>query len=86
MKAAEDRLGCDDAKALNRPVEWGILVQRAMNTRFITLRNILAQDPAQLRLPKYASVIAGSGSYSTSIASAASRAVVKVSVTTNATG
>jgi hypothetical protein len=26
MKAAKDRLGCDDAEALNRPVEWGILV------------------------------------------------------------
>src|SRR5262249_12075053 len=35
MKAAEDRLGCDDAEALNRPMEWGILVQRAMNARFI---------------------------------------------------
>ena len=33
-----------------------------------------------------ASVVAGSGSYSTSIASAASRAAVKVSATTNATG
>jgi hypothetical protein len=33
-----------------------------------------------------ASVIAGTGSYSTSIASAASRAAVKVSATTNATG
>src|SRR5262245_57507826 len=33
-----------------------------------------------------ASVTAGSGSYSTSIASAASRAAVKVSATTNATG
>src|SRR5262245_59453872 len=35
MKAAKDRLGCDDAEALNRPMEWGILVQRAMNARFI---------------------------------------------------
>src|SRR5262245_47281674 len=38
MKAAEDRLGCDDAEALNRPMEWGILVQRAMNPRFTILR------------------------------------------------
>src|SRR6516164_877698 len=35
------------------PVEWGIFVQRAMNARFIIIRGILAQDPAQVRLPKY---------------------------------
>ena len=53
MKAVKDRLGCDDAEALNRPVEWGILVQRAMNARFIIIRGIPTQDPAQMRLPKY---------------------------------
>src|SRR6266478_5201332 len=58
MKAAEDRLGCDDAEALNRPVEWGILVQRAMNARFIIIRGIPTQDdPAQVRLPKYDHVV-----------------------------
>src|SRR5262245_54352479 len=57
MKAAEDRLGCDDAKALNRPVEWGILVQRAMNARFIIIRGIPTQDPAQVRLPEYDQVV-----------------------------
>src|SRR5215469_9905875 len=57
MKAAEDRLGCDDAEALNRPVEWGILVQRAMNARFIIIRGIPTQDPAQVRFPKYDHVV-----------------------------
>src|SRR5215831_19476704 len=57
MKAADDRLGCDDAEALNRPVEWGILVQRAMNPRFIVIRGIPTQDPAQVRLPKYDHVV-----------------------------
>src|SRR5215472_3654633 len=57
MKAAEDRLGCDDAKALNRPVEWGILVQRAMNARFIVIRGIPTQNPAQVRFPKYDHVV-----------------------------
>jgi hypothetical protein len=57
MKAAEDRLGCDDAEALNRPMEWGILVQRAMNARFIIIRGIPTQDPAQVRLPKYDHVV-----------------------------
>jgi len=50
MKAAKDRLACDDAEALNRPVEWGILVQRAMNARFIIICGIPAEDPAQVRL------------------------------------
>ena len=53
MKAAKDRPGCDDAEALNRPMEWGILVQRAMNARFIIISGIPAQDPAQMRLPEY---------------------------------
>ena len=57
MKAAEDRLGCDDAEALNRPMEWGILVQRAMNARFIIIRGIPTQDPAQVRLSKYDHVV-----------------------------
>src|SRR5262249_9396216 len=57
MKAAEDRLRCDDAEALNRPMEWGILVQRAMNPRFIIIRGIPVQDPAQVRLPKYDHVV-----------------------------
>src|SRR5437660_2139923 len=53
MKAAEDKLWCDDAEALNRPVEWGILVQRAVNPRFIIIRGIPTQDPAQVRLPEH---------------------------------
>src|SRR5262245_30189812 len=57
MKAAKDRLGCDDAEALNRPMEGGILVQRAMNARFIIIRGIPTQDPAQMRLPKYDHVV-----------------------------
>jgi hypothetical protein len=42
MKASKERLGCDDAEALNRPMERGILVQRAMNARFIIISGILA--------------------------------------------
>src|SRR5262249_22992855 len=38
-------------------VEWGILVQRAMNPRFIIIRGIPTQDPAQVRLPKYDHVV-----------------------------
>ena len=33
-------------------MEWGILVQRAMNARFIIVGGILVQDPAQVRLPE----------------------------------
>src|SRR5262245_40417078 len=57
MKAAKDRLGCYDAEALNRPMEGGILVQRAMNARFVIIRCIPTQDPAQVRLPKYDQVV-----------------------------
>jgi hypothetical protein len=46
-----------EAEALNRPVEWGILVQRAMNARFIIIRGIPTQDPAQVRLPEYDQVV-----------------------------
>ena len=57
VKAAEDRLRCDDAEVLNRPMKWGILVQQAMNARFIIIRGIPTQDPAQVRLPKYDHVV-----------------------------
>src|SRR5437763_2808898 len=57
VKAAEDRLRCDDAEVLNRPMKWGILVQQAMNARFIIIRGILAQDPAQVRLPEHDHVV-----------------------------
>src|SRR5258705_12204327 len=38
-------------------MEWGILVQRAMNARFIIIRGIPTQDPAQVRLPKHDHVV-----------------------------
>src|SRR5262245_47937484 len=38
-------------------MEWGILVQRSMNARFIVIGGILAQDPAQVRLPEYDHVV-----------------------------
>src|SRR4029450_13567026 len=57
MKAAKDRLGCDGADALNRPMERGILVQLAMNARFIIISGKLAQDPAQVRLPEHDHVV-----------------------------
>src|SRR6266480_7900519 len=42
---------------LNRPMAWGILIQRAMNARFVIIRGILAQDPAQVRLTEYDQVV-----------------------------
>src|SRR5258705_4940681 len=35
----------------------GILVQRAMNARFIIIPGIPTQDPAQVRLPEYDQVV-----------------------------
>ena len=57
MKASQDRLGSDDADALNCSMERGILVERAMNSRPIIIGNILPKDPAQMRLPKYDHVV-----------------------------
>jgi hypothetical protein len=33
-------------------MEWGIFVERAMNSRLIIIGGILAKDPAQVPLPK----------------------------------
>jgi hypothetical protein len=33
MKAAQNRLRCNDSEALNRAMQWRILAQRAMNAR-----------------------------------------------------
>ena len=38
-------------------MERGVLVQRAMNPRFIIVAGILPQDSAQARLPKYDHVV-----------------------------
>src|SRR5437016_9434968 len=57
MKATKDRLGCDGPDALNRPMERGVLVQRAMNARFIIISGKLVQDPAQVRLPEHDHVV-----------------------------
>src|SRR5262245_53660705 len=38
-------------------MEWGILVERAMNARYIIIRGIPTQNPAQVRLPKYDHVV-----------------------------
>jgi hypothetical protein len=54
MKSAEHRLWCNDAEALNRPMERGILVQRSMNARSIIIggipATIIADDPAPTAL------------------------------------
>ena|SRR5580704_2690159 len=38
-------------------MERGILVQRAMNARFIIISGKLVQDPAQVRLPEHDHVV-----------------------------
>jgi hypothetical protein len=57
MKASQDRLASDDADALNRSMERGIFVERAMNSRPIIIGNILPKDPTQMRLPKHDHVV-----------------------------
>jgi hypothetical protein len=57
MKAFQDRLGSDDADALNCSMERGIFVERAMNSRRIIIGNILPKDPTQMRLRKHDHVV-----------------------------
>jgi len=38
-------------------MEWGILIQRAMNARFIIIRGIPTQDPALVRFTKHDHVV-----------------------------
>ena len=48
---------CDVMAPKRSIARWGILVQRAMNPRFIIIRSIPTQDPAQVRLSKYDHVV-----------------------------
>jgi hypothetical protein len=38
-------------------MEWGILAKRAMNSQPIVISGILAENPTQVRLPKYDHVV-----------------------------
>ena len=49
VKAAEDRLRCDGADALNRAMKRGLLVQRSMSPQLIIIGGICAEDGAQAR-------------------------------------
>ena len=57
MKAAQDRRRCDNAEALNRTMERGIFVQRAMDSRFIVIARIGLQRAAQLSLAQRDDVV-----------------------------
>src|SRR5674476_298326 len=56
VKAAEDRLRCDGADALNRAMERGVLVQRSMSSSLIII-GICAEDSAQVRFTKHDHVV-----------------------------
>jgi hypothetical protein len=49
VKAAEDRLRCDGADALNCAMKRGVLVQRSMSPQLIIIDGICAEDGAQAR-------------------------------------
>jgi transposase len=57
VKAAEDRLRCDGAEALNRAMKRGVLVQRSMSPQLIIISGICAEDSAQVRLTEYDHVV-----------------------------
>jgi hypothetical protein len=53
MKAAQDRLGGDDAETLDLPMNRGVLVQRSMCPRLIIIGGICAEYPAQVHLTEH---------------------------------
>src|SRR5665811_1337204 len=57
VKAAEDRLRCDGADALNRAMKRGVLVQRSMSPRLIIIGGICAEDSAQVRFTEHDHVV-----------------------------
>src|SRR5674476_733452 len=57
VKAAEDRLRCDGADALNRAMKRGVLVQRSMSPQLIIIGGICAEDPAQVRFTEHDHVV-----------------------------
>jgi hypothetical protein len=46
MKSSKNRPWNDGIKALNRQMDWGVLVQRAMSPRFIIIVRVGPQEPA----------------------------------------
>ena len=57
MKAAENRLRCDGAEPLNRPMNGSVLAQSTMSPRFIVIGAKLAKDPAQMGLTEHNQVV-----------------------------
>ena len=45
VKSTENRPGNDGTEALNSPMNWGVLVQRAMSPRFIIVARVGLQEP-----------------------------------------
>jgi transposase-like protein len=57
VKAAEDRLRCDGADALNRAMKRGVLVQRSMSPQLIIIGGIFAEDSAQMSFTEHDHVV-----------------------------
>ena len=57
VKAAEDRLRCDGADALNRAMKRGVLVQRSMSPQLIIIGGICAEDSAQVCFTEHDHVV-----------------------------
>ena len=57
MKATKDRRRCDSAEALDRAMERGIFVQRAMNSSFVVIAGVGSHCPAQVCLAQHNDVI-----------------------------
>jgi hypothetical protein len=57
VKAAEDRLRCDGADALNRAMKRGVLVQGTMSPQLIIIGGVCAEDSAQVSFTEHDHVV-----------------------------
>ena len=57
VKAAEDRLRCDGADALNRAMKRGVLVQRSISPQLIIIGGLCAEDPVQVCISEHDHVV-----------------------------
>src|SRR5262245_57441565 len=57
MEATQEAPRCDDAKALDRAMERGIFVQRAMNSPFIVIVHRALKRPAQVCFTQHNDVV-----------------------------
>ena len=57
MKLSEDRVGCDGADALDRPMDRTVMAQSAMGPHAIIVCGELVKNPPQMAFPEHDQVV-----------------------------